>query len=250
MLDAAPLEEKFADECAKRHLLVDYHGAHRPTGMERAYPNVLNFEGVHGLECTKWFRNEYDFMASDLASFYVRMTAGPMDYTPGAMDNYPPGKYHGKGINPGSVGTRCRQVAMMTAFFAPLQMLCDSPTKYEKNMECFRFMAATPVVWDETRGLGGDPDSYALIARRSGDAWYVAGLSNADARTVSVDLSFLGGGEWSAEVFRDAPECDTTPTAYVHETFRVCSGDRQDMHMAPGGGFAMRLTRTGKGGMQ
>ena len=233
----------FADECAKRHLLVDYHGAHRPTGMERAYPNVLNFEGVHGLECMKWFKNEYDFMASDLASYYTRMTAGPADYTPGAMDNYPPGKYKGSSVNAGSVGTRSRQMAMMTAFFAPLQMLCDSPTKYEKNMECFRFMAETPVVWDETRGLGGDPDSFVLVARRKGEVWYVAGLSNADARIVSVDLSFLGSGEWMAETFRDAGESAERPTSYVHETVSVLGGGRRDLRMAPGGGFVMRLTK-------
>lgn len=234
----------FAEECRKAKMIVDYHGAHRPTGMSRAYPNVVNYEGVHGLEQTKWFKNNYDFMANDVRQFFLRMTAGPMDYTPGAMDNYPVGKYKGSTVNPGSVGTRCRQMAMMAMYEAPLQMLCDAPTKYEKNTECFSFMAATPVVWADTVGLGGCPDSYAAVARKShGGAWYAAAITDAEAREIALDTAkFLGAGEWKAEIFRDAPECDVEPSKYVHETKTVDAGEKLVFKTAPGGGFVVKFS--------
>ena len=237
---------KFADACAKEHMLVDYHGMFKPTGMERAYPNVLNFEGIHGLEQTKWYTAKWDMMASDVKSYFVRMSAGPLDYTPGAMDNYPVGPkelYKGTHTNPGSIGTRCRQMAMMTLYFAPLQMLCDSPTKYEKNLECFKFMAETPVVWDDTIGLKGDPDTMCACARRKGGAWYAAGMTNAEARDFDLCTKFLGAGEWMAEIFRDAPNADVEPTKYVHEKKVVKAGDKFAVHMAPGGGFVVKFTK-------
>ena len=236
---------KFADECARRHMLIDYHGAHRPTGMSRAYPNVLNYEGVHGLECTKWFKDEYDFMDNDVKHCFLRMTAGPMDYTPGAMDNYPIGKYKGTMTNPGSSGTRCRQMAMMALYEAPLQMLCDAPTKYERESECFSFMVAVPVVWDDTIGLGGSPDSFAAIARKSRDGtWYAAAITNAKGRDFILDTSFLGSGEWTMETFRDADDADVSPMHYVHEQGkRVKAGDRFEFRMAPGGGLVVRFSK-------
>ena len=235
--------EKFASACAKHKMLVDYHGVYRPVGMQRMYPNIVNYEGVHGLEQAKWYNGSYDFMSSDLMVYFLRMTAGPMDYTPGAMDNHAIGTYKGNGNNPGSVGTRCRQMAMMAMYEAPLQMLCDSPTKYEKNIESFRFMAATPVVWDDTLGLGGDPDSYAAVARRKGDVWYAAAMTDATAREIVFDTAFLGGGEWKAEIFRDAPDSDVKATAYVHETKSVKAGEKMSVKTAKGGGFVMRFTK-------
>ena len=242
---------KFAESCRKHRMLVDYHGAHRPTGMSRAYPNVLNFEGIHGLENTKWGAKDLTgMMDSDVRAVYLRMTAGPMDYTPGAMDNYPVDGYLGgregpKGAQPGSAGTRCRQMAMMALYEAPLQMLCDAPTKYEANPECFKFMAATPVVWADSRGLAGDPDSFAAVARRAKDgAWYAAAISNRDAHEFKLDTAaFLDGGEWEAEIFRDAPEGDAAPTKYVHETKSVKAGDQLDIGLGRGGGFVARFVR-------
>ena len=241
---------KFADACARSRMLVDYHGAHRPTGMSRAYPNVLNYEGIHGLEQMKFFRGQ-DMMQNDVAAFFGRLTAGPMDYTPGAMDNYPIGGYPKKsetfnpGVNPGSEGTRCRQMAMMVLYEAPLQMLSDSPTKYEKNMECFSFMAATPVVWDETVGLGGCPRKFAAVARKARDgSWYAAAINAGEGREIVLDTAFLGGGEWSAEIFRDAADSDAVPTHYVHESgFDIRSGVKKPVRMAPGGGFVVRFTK-------
>ncbi len=237
---------KFAAACAKEHMLVDYHGMFKPTGMERAYPNVLNFEGIHGLEQMKWYNHKIDMMASDVKSYFVRMSSGPMDYTPGAMDNYPVGRkdlFKGTSVNPGSMGTRCRQMAMMALYFAPLQMLADAPTKYEKNIESFKFMAGTPVVWDDTVGLAGDPEKMCACARRKGDAWYAAGMTNAEGRDYELDTAFLGTGMWKAEIFRDAADSDAAPTHYVHETRTVRAGDKMTFRMAKGGGFVVRFAK-------
>ena len=173
------------------------------------------------------------------------MTAGPLDYTPGAMDNYPVGQYRGNNKNPGSIGTRCRQMAMLTLYEAPLQMLCDAPTKYERNAECLAFMAATPVVWDDTIGLGGMPDSFAAVARRAKDgSWFVAGISDAQRRDFVLDTSFLGDGSWKVEVFRDAADADINPMHYVHETGNtVRAGAKLILRMAPGGGFVARFRK-------
>ena len=243
----------FAEACRKTGMLIDYHGVCRPTGLSRAYPNVLNYEGIHGLEQMKFYRGQ-DIVGNDVRCVYTRMAAGPMDYTPGAMDNYAVGTYpvSSRGFdpkspmctNPGSIGTRARQMAMLALYEAPLQMLCESPTKYEKNAECFAFMAKTPVVWDATVGLGGTPETYAAIARKAKDgAWYAAAISNRDAREVAFDTSFLGAGEWQAEIFRDAPESAATASAYVHETRVVRAGERLSFKLAPAGGVVVRFAK-------
>ena len=244
---------KFAESCRRNRMLVDYHGSHRPTGLRRAYPNVLNCEGVHGLEQMKWNDGDVEFLDNDVKLCYTRMTAGPMDYTPGAMDNYAIGKYpkkdrkfagrHYAHTHPGSIGTRCRQMAMMALYDAPLQMLCDSPTKYERNMECFSFMAATPTTWDETVGLFGTPDTCAVVARRKGDVWYVAGITNAEGRYYTLDTSFLPEGDWNMEIFKDASDSDEKATAYVHTRLRLRRGESMVVRMAPGGGFVARFAK-------
>ena len=239
--------EKFAAACAKEKMLVDYHGAYRPVGMQRMYPNILNYEGIHGLEQMKWFRDvksSGDMLGNDVRAFFLRLTAGPMDYTPGAMLNYPVNAYKGNNHAPGSIGTRCHQMAMMAAYDAPLQMLCDSPTNYEKNEECFTFMAATPVVWADTKALKSCPDKLAAVARKAKDgAWYAAALANMDAQPYTLETAFLGEGTWKAEIFRDAPECAVEPMKYVHETKTVKAGDKLDLPMAPGGGFVVKFTK-------
>ena len=242
---------KFAAACAKHKMVVDYHGAYRPVGLHRQFPNVLNYEGIHGLEQLKWFKGGADeekaMMFNDVAAFYLRLSAGPMDYTPGAMLNHAIGTgYKGAGlVTPGSVGTRCRQMAMMALYEAPLQMLCDSPTNYEKNMECFSFMAKTPVVWANTVGLGGCPDSCVVAARQAKDgSWYVAGLSDVKARDFTLYTSFLGKGDWKAEIFRDAADANRDGTHYVHEQGKVVkAGTKLDCRMAPGGGFVVKFTK-------
>ena len=242
--DVTQFLERFAAACAKEKMIVDYHGVYRPVGLHRTYPNVINYEGVHGLEQMKWHQSNYDFMANDVRVAFCRMTAGPMDYTPGAMLNYAKGTYKGGTLFPGSYGTRCRQMAMMALFEAPLQMLCDSPTNYEKNSECFRFMAETPTVWKDTVALGGHPDSHVALAREAKDgSWFAAGMTNWDARNFALDTSFLGTGKWEMEIFRDADDADKNATRYVREKKTVKAGERIMVTMAPGGGFVARFTR-------
>ncbi len=236
--------ERCAKACAKYRLLVDYHGVYRPVGLHRTYPNVINYEGIHGLEQMKWGRKEKDMAHNDVAAFFLRLTAGPMDYTPGAMDNYPIGEYKGNGRNPGSVGTRCHQMALMALYEAPLQMLSDSPTKYERNMECFEFMEKTPVVWDKTIGLSGCPESYVVAARKAKDgSWYVAGITNREARDFEVKTDFLDDGEWKVEMFLDDKDSDAQPTKYVHARNTMKKGESLKSRMASGGGFVVRFSK-------
>ena len=139
------------------------------------------------------------------------------------------------------MGTRVHQMALMSLYEAPLQMLCDSPTRYRKNAECFRFMAGVPTVWDDTVGLSGDTERYALAARRRGDTWYVSGIASWSGAEVSADLSFLGAGEWKAEIFEDGINCELDAEDYVHRFDIVKAGDRFPIVMGPGGGFTMKL---------
>ena len=248
--ECANFLEKFAAACAKHKMLVDYHGAYRPNGLQRRYPNVINYEGIHGLEQMKWFKGGADeeegMMFNDVAAFYLRLTAGPMDYTPGAMLNHAIGTgFVSKGSKtPGSIGTRCRQMAMMALYEAPLQMLCDSPTNYEKNMECFRFMAAVPTTWQQTVGLAGCPDTMVAAARQAKDgSWYAAGMTTVKARDFTLDTAFLGEGTWKAEIFRDGADADKNGASYVHETTSVKAGRKLDFRMAAGGGFVVRFSK-------
>ncbi len=236
--------EKFAAACAKNKMIVDYHGVYRPVGLHRTYPNIVNYEGIHGLEQMKWGKKDKDMPYNDVVCFFTRMTAGPMDYTPGAMLNYKMGDYRANNTFPGSVGTRVHQMALMALYEAPLQMLCDSPTHYEKNMECFSFMAKTPVVWEKTIGLPGCPDTVAAVARQAKDgAWYAAAITNKDAREYELPTCFLGEGDWKAEIFRDANNCDDEPEKYVHETKTVKAGDKLKFRLASGGGLIVRFSK-------
>ena len=242
--DVTTFLERCAAACARHRLLVDYHGVYRPVGLHRTYPNVVNYEALHGLEQMKRAPAHKDMAHNDVASFFLRLTAGPMDYTPGAMDNYPIGAYRGTWRNPGSVGTRCHQMALMALYEAPLLVLSDAPTKYERNMACFAFMAKIPVVWDDTVGLGGSPESYAAVARKAKDgSWYVAAITNRNARDFDLKTCFLGDGEWKAELFRDADVADAQPQRYVHETRTVKAGETLNVRMASGGGFVARFSK-------
>jgi endonuclease/exonuclease/phosphatase family metal-dependent hydrolase len=232
--------EETARVAAKHKLVLDFHGMHKPTGLSRTYPNILNYEGVHGLECTKW-EDDTDFMRNDLLCFFTRMSAGPMDYTPGAMLNYTREQFRSSMTKPGSQGTRAHQMALVSMYEAPLQMLCDSPTQYEKNRECFAFMARTPTFWEETKGIAGSMEDYAVIARRLGRSWYLSAINSWEARELEVDLGFLGGGKWQAEIFADGRNAHRDATDYVHE-YRLLEKDGKiKIRMAPGGGWTARI---------
>ena len=231
--------ERVAREAARRHLLVDFHGAYKPTGFARTWPNVLTSEGVVGLEHNKWSR---DASPDNAVTFpFMRMMAGPVDYTPGAMINAAKSDFQPIYGRPMSQGTRCQQLAMYVVYESPLQMLADSPSNYRREPESLAFLAAVPTVWDETTVLSAKVGEHILLARRAGKDWYIGAMTNWEARDLDVDLSFLGSGRFEADTYRDGPNADRAGVDYVRERRLVSGGDRLRIHLAPGGGWAARL---------
>ena len=229
-------------ECAARHhLVLDYHGL-KPFGIQRAYPNIFNFEGVKGLENSKWEPRSgngplHDQPHYDVTIPYLRMLAGPLDYTPGAMANAMKDSFFGNNDHPMSQGTRVHQMAMYTTFEAPLQMLADSPTKYMQNQECTDFIAQVPTTFDETIALDGELGKYTLIARRKGSTWYLAAMTDWVPRDLTVDLSFLGSGQHQADIFADGVNAGKEATDYLHIRKTVSFSDRLPLHLSSGGGW-------------
>ena len=229
-----------AATAAKYRQFVDFHGGYEPSGLNRTYPNVLNYEGVFGLEQMKWSKPEVDMITYDVTFPYIRMAAGPVDYTQGAMLNAGR-KYVPNRSEPMSQGTRCHQLGMYVTYESPFNMLCDTPIHYEREKECTDFIASVPTVWDETLALDGKVGEYVIVARRSGDVWYIGGLTNWDARDVELDLNALGAGGWNVEMFADGVNVEKNAKDY--KVVRTQNTDKLKIRMASGGGFAARLTR-------
>ena len=228
-----------AKTAAKYHMFLDMHGGFEPSGLSRTYPNVLNYEGVYGLENMKWYKG-HDQVTYDVTIPFIRMAAGPMDYTQGAMLNagHNPVRNNSE---PMSHGTRCRQLGMYVVYESPFNMLCDSPVHYEREQECTDFIAAVPTVWDETVAIDGKVGDYVVVARRKGDVWYVGGLTGWDERKVEIDLGFLGDGQWTVELFSDGVNVDRNAKDYRKSEFTA--GRTLNVNMAPGGGFAARIRK-------
>ena len=235
--------ERAAVTAAKYKLMCDFHGAYKPCGLSRKYPNVVNYEGVNGLEQMKWSTIELDQVTYDVMIPFIRMVAGPMDYTQGAMVNAQKASYHASNSEPMSQGTRCRQLAMYVVYESPFNMLCDSPTNYEKEPVCTEFIAKIPTVWDETEALDGKVGEYCVIARRAGDVWYVGGMTNWDEREVEIDLSFLGEGNYAATEFVDGPNANKIGRDFLKKSIEVKGGSKLKVKMAQGGGFAMKIEK-------
>ena len=229
---------EIAAMAAKYHLLVEYHGL-KPSGIQRAYPNVVNFEGVKGLENSKWEQRTangpiHDQPRYDCTIPYLRALPGPMDYTPGAMLNATKSNFFGNNNNPMSQGTRVHQMAMYTLFEAPLQMMADSPSKYLQNPECAAFIANIPTTFDETVVLGGEMGEWLALARRKGNTWYVAAMNNWTPRDLQLDLSFLNGRK--ARVFADGINADREATDWQGYE-QTLDGSPVNVHLAPAGGW-------------
>ena len=236
-----------AETAAKYHLLVDFHGTYKPAGLDRTYPNVVNYEGVHGLEQMKWSGENVDQVTYDVTIPFIRMVPGPMDYTQGAMRNASRGNYRPVNSEAMSQGTRCRQLAEYIVFNSPLTMLCDSPSNYMKEPECLEFISEVPTVWNEIVPLDGKVAEYVAVAKRKGDVWYVGGMTNWDARDMEVDLlQVLGDGEWTVEIFTDGVNADRAGCDYRKSEYVLKAADnntfRLGVHLAPGGGFAAKFT--------
>ncbi|MBR5146295.1 MAG: glycoside hydrolase family 97 protein [Bacteroidales bacterium] len=228
---------RMAETAAKYHLLIDFHGAYKPTGLNRTYPNVLNFEGVYGLENVKWNQG-LDLVTYETTIPFIRMLAGPMDYTQGAMRNANRDNYRAVWSEPMSQGTRCRQLAEYVIFESPFNMLCDSPSSYRDEDECAKYIAEIPTVWDETIALDGKVGEYVVIARRSGDRWYVGGITNWDEREIEIDLSKLDLKHQHATEFRDGVNANKIAEDYVKKNINI-DNNVYKAKMSKGGGFVL-----------
>lgn len=233
-----------AATAAKYGLLLDYHGIYKPAGLQRTYPNVVNFEGIFGLEQLKWTdKTAADMPAYDCTFPFIRQVAGPVDYTQGAMRNASRKNFRAVNNHPMSQGTRAHQVATYVVFDSPLVMLCDSPTAYEKEPETLDYIVRFPTRFDQTLIPAGEIGRYIVTARRAGDRWYLGALTNWDAREVEVKLDFLGDGRWKARIFRDGVNADRYGEDYLLEERTVTAADSLAMPMAPGGGYAVQFER-------
>jgi len=244
--DDQPMVEYYwqvAREASERHLLVDFHGAYKPTGLRRAYPNVLTREGVMGLEHSKW--SPQPTPDHNLTLPFIRMVAGPMDYTPGAMRNAQERQFNPVFDRPMSLGTRVHQMAMYVVYESPLQMLADSPSNYSNAPECLSFIVGVPTVWDETVVLTGKVGDWIALARRRGEVWYLGAMTDWVPRDLELDLSFLGDGRWEVEIFEDGANAERNAEDY-RRLERTLDADRPlRIRMGPGGGWAARLTPGG-----
>lgn len=228
--------------CAKYKLLLDLHGTHKPAGLNRTYPNVLNFEGVNGLEQMKWSPASLDQVKYDVMIPFIRQVSGPMDYTQGAMRNAARGSYSPCNSEPMSQGTRCRQLALYVVLESPLNMLCDAPSNYQREQECTEFIAAIPTVWDETRVLAAEMGKYIVTARRKGDVWYIGGITDWESRKLEIDLDFLPAGKaCRAELFTDGVNAHRKGTDYRKSVQSLSADGRLTVELQPGGGFAARI---------
>jgi len=228
-----------AQKAADHKLLLDFHGMYKPTGIQRTFPNILNFEGVKGLENNKWTPND-DVPLYDTTIPFIRMMAGPMDYTPGAMRNATKSEFKLSHSNPVSQGTRAHQLALYTIFEAPLQMMADSPTAYMKEQESTDFIAKIPTVFDETAALDGEVGKFVSIARKKGSIWYLGAITNWDSREITIDFSFLEKGKkFEAEIFSDGLNADKAANDYKREVITVDSNTKLKYKLASGGGLAM-----------
>ena len=230
-----------AETCAKYKMILDLHGTHKPAGLNRTYPNVLNFEGVNGLEQMKWSPASLDQVKYDVMIPFIRQVSGPMDYTQGAMRNASKGNYYPCNSEPMSQGTRCRQLALYVVFESPFNMLCDNPSNYMREPESTDFIAAIPTVWDESIVLDGKMGEYIVTARRKGDVWYIGGITDWTARDIEVDCSFLGDKAYNATLFKDGVNAHRVGRDYKRESFSVKKDSKLKIHLAPGGGFALQI---------
>ena len=240
--NAVEMAERLAKTCARYQLFVDYHGYFTPTGMNRTYPNILNYEGVFGMEEARWAKKETDMPRYDVTFPFIRGMAGPVDFTPGAMRNGTKDNWVECYQNPVSMGTRCHQLACYVVQDSPFTMLCDTPTNYEREQECTDIITSIPDTYDETRVIQGLIGNYIVSARRNGSDWYVGGQTNWDGREVDLSLDFLRPGEsYQATIVTDGINANHNAEDYRIEHQTLSANSQLKLNMASGGGFVIIL---------
>ncbi len=231
---------KIAKEAAKRHMLVNFHGAYKPCGLRRSYPNVITREGLKGLEQSKW--SDLETPEHNVILPFIRMVVGPMDYTPGAMVNAQKENFRKIFNRPMSMGTRCHQLAMYVVYESPLQMLCDSPSNYMREKECMEFLSSIPTVWDKTIVIDAKISDYILIARKHGLDWYIGAMTDWSSREFEIKLNFLGEGDYHATIYEDGMNADRYASDYRKYEKAINQNDRFKIKMAPGGGWVAKIS--------
>lgn len=224
-----------ASKAAEHKLLVDYHGAYKPTGLQRTFPNVISFEGVYGLEQNKWTDDET--VDHNVTLPFIRMVAGPMDFTPGAMLNATKDEFKANWSRPMAYGTRCHQLGMYVIYESPLQMLADSPSNYYHEPAAMDFLSKVPTVWDQTIGIDGKVGDFIIMARRSGNQWYIGGMTDWTSRDATIKLDFLPEGEHTLTLWQDGPNADKAAVDCITKKITVSKGQTITIPMAKGGGF-------------
>ena len=233
---------EMAEITSRYRLIVDFHGL-KPTGLNRTYPNVVNFEGVFGLENCKWSTIDVDMPRNQVSIPFLRMAAAPIDFTQGAMRNGSRGEYAMNFNHPMSMGTRACQIAMYIVYDSPLVMLCDSPSAYMEDQPTLDFIMGIPTVFESTEVLDGKLGEYIVTKREKAGKYYIGAMTNWDARDITLNLDFLPQGEWLVTIYRDGINADTIGKDHKIETLVVNSGATVGVHLAPGGGFAMIIER-------
>lgn len=235
---------RVSEAAAKRKMLVDFHGAYKPTGLYRTFPNVISYEGVYGLEQSKGDNSKSIDPEHNVTIPFIRMAAGPMDYTPGAMLNAQKDGWKPVWTKPMSLGTRCHQLAMYVVYESPLQMLADNPTHYLKEPEAMQLLGPVPSEWEKTLPLQGKVGDYVLVARqaKNGD-WYVGSMTDWSPRELKVDLSFLGDGNYTMQVWQDGINADRNAQDFKMESMPVTKASSVSAKMAKGGGWVARIRR-------
>ncbi|OLE62690.1 MAG: alpha-glucosidase [Bacteroidetes bacterium 13_1_20CM_4_60_6] len=207
--------------------------------MMRTWPNLINTEGVRGMEWSKWSWESEP--KHNVTLPFTRMFLGPLDYTPGAMRNGTKDTFAPINHQPMAMGTRCHQLAMYVVYDAPLQMLSDSPSNYLREPESMEFLGPVPTTWDDTRVLDAHIAEYVLVARRNGRDWYVGAMTDWDARDLNVDFSFLPDGNFTLDQYQDGVNADRDANDYRKTTTQVSRTTKLKIHLAPGGGWAARI---------
>jgi alpha-glucosidase len=226
-------------EAAKRHMLVDYHGDQKPAVMMRTWPNLINTEGVRGMEWSKWSAESEP--KHNVTLPFTRMFLGPMDYTPGAMRNATRATFRPINSQPMAMGTRCHQLAMYVVYEAPLQMLSDSPSNYLREPEAMEFLGAVPTEWDDTKVLDAKIAEYVVVARRNGKDWYIGAMGDWTPHTLEIDLSFLPDGNFTMDAYQDGVNADLNASDYKKTSTSVNRGTKLKLKLAGGGGWAARI---------
>ena len=239
---AVEMVYRIAEMTARYKLTLDLHGIYKPTGINRTYPHIINFESVFGMEEVKWTDIKNNMPLYDVTFPYIRMMAGPVDYTPGAMRNATKADWRAMYYTPASMGTRCHQLAAYIVHDSPFTMLCDAPTNYLNEQECVDFIASLPVEVDSTFIASGELGKYIVTVRKKDVNWYIGGMTNWDERDVQLDFSFLPEGmSYTAVLFKDGVNANKQAEDYRKETIRIDKDSRLTFHLASGGGFAMKL---------